>query len=172
MSEVRRYSYTRTPPLPWAWLSLTLGQLLISLSGVLLAARGRRLAGESTGRNLLGMSLAAVVLGGPLLTRHELHADRLVVRQGLNFTGTIPYQAIAAVHATERMPTQFPLRLYRHTLFAVLWPVNLVSIRLKQPQSFRLLGVLPTWKVGEVVINVDRRAEFLADLRARVTPEG
>jgi hypothetical protein len=33
---------------------------------------------------------------------------------------------------------------------------------------FRLFHALPVWKVREVVINVDRREAFIADLRARV----
>ena len=75
------------------------------------------------------------------------------------------------MHATERKPTHFPMQLYRHTLFLALWPVNLVAIRLRRPQRFRLFHALPVWKVREVVINVDRREAFIADLRARVADE-
>jgi hypothetical protein len=91
-----------------------------------------------------------------------------VIRQGLNFRGQIAYGDIASVHATERKPTHFPMQLYRHTLFLALWPVDLVAIRLRRPQRFRLFQALPVWKVREVVINVDQREAFIADLRARV----
>jgi hypothetical protein len=60
------------------------------------------------------------------------------------------------------------MQLYRHTLFLALWPVDLVAIRLRRPQRFRLFQALPVWKVREVVINVDQREAFIADLRARV----
>jgi hypothetical protein len=105
----------------------------------------------------------------PWLTAHELDADHLVRRQGLNFRGQIAYGDIAAVYTTERKPTHFPLALYRHTLFVALWPANLVAIRLKRPQRFRLFHALPIWAVREVVINVDWREAFIADPRARVT---
>jgi len=104
----------------------------------------------------------------PWLTAHELGADHLVIRQGLNFRGQIAYGNIAAVYTTERKPTHFPIALYRHTLFVALWPVNLVAIQLRRPQRFRLFHALPVWTVREVVINVDRREAFIADLRARV----
>jgi hypothetical protein len=102
------------------------------------------------------------------LTAHELGADHLVIRQGLNFRGQIAYGNIASVHAAERRPTHCPMHLYRHTLFLALWPVHLVAIRLQRPQRFRLFHALPVRKVCEVVINVDRREVFIADLRARV----
>jgi hypothetical protein len=51
------------------------------------------------------------------------------------------------------------------------WPVNLEAIRLRRPQRFRLFHLLPVWKVREVVINVDRRDVFIADLRSRVAAE-
>jgi hypothetical protein len=56
----------------------------------------------------------------------------------------------------------------RRGAFLALWPVNLVAIRLRRPQRFRLFHALPVWKVREVVINVDRRDAFIADVRARL----
>jgi hypothetical protein len=143
--------------------------LLQPLSGLALLAQGRRLPEKETVRGtLLGTVLLAGIFASPFFTRHELQADRLVIRQGLNFGGSINYRDIAAVHATERKPTHFPIQIYRHTLFLALWPVNLVAIRLRRPQRFRPFH-LPVWKVREVVISVDRRDAFIADLRARVT---
>lgn len=168
MTTTTRYSYTRSPRVAWGWGALTLGALLKSLTNMALLAQGHRLAGEGMGKNARATALAAGIVVSPWLTTHELDAEHLVLRQGLNFRGQIAYRNIAAVHATERKPTHFPIALYRHTLFVALWPVNLVAIRLRRPQRFRLLHVLPIWKVREIVINVDRREAFIADLRARV----
>jgi hypothetical protein len=166
-----RYSYTRTPRVTWGWGALTLGTLLLPLTNMTLLARGHRLPGESVGKNARAVALSLGFAVSPWFTAHELNARHLVLRQGLNFSGTIPYGNIAAVHATERTASGFPLRVYRHTLFLALWPVNLVSIRLRRPQRFRLFHALPLWKVREVVINVDRREAFIADLRARVAAQ-
>jgi hypothetical protein len=133
-----------------------------------LLAQGYRLSGETIEKNARAAALCAGIMLSPWFTAHELGADFLVIRQGLNFHGQISYSNIVSVHATERKPTHFPMQLYRHTLFVTLWPVNLVAIRLRQPQRFRLFHALPIWKVREVVINVDRRDAFIADLRVRV----
>ena len=167
MTTNTRYSSTRTPRVLWGWGALTLGAMLLPLTNMALLARGYRLQGESMGKNARLAALLAGIFVSPWFTEHELGANCLVLRQGLNFGGTIAYGNIAAVHATERKPTHFPLALYRHTLFVALWPANLVAIRLRRPQRFRLCHVLPVWKVREVVINVDRREAFIADLRAR-----
>jgi len=167
-SEPTRYSYMRTPRVTWGWGALTLGALLQPLTNMALVARGHRLPGESIGKNARAVALGSALLVSPWLTAHELGADHLVIRQGLNFRGQIAYRNIAAVYATERKPTHFPVALYRHTLFVALWPVNLVAIRLRRPQRFRLLRALPIWTVREVVINVDRPEAFIADVRARV----
>ena len=171
MTTTTRYSYTRTPQVTWGWGALTLGAMLLPLTNIALVARGHRLAGESLGKNARAAALGAGVVVSPWLTAHELDADHLVIRQGLNFRGQIAYRDIAAVHATERKPTHFPIALYRHTLFVALWPVNLVAIRLRRPQRFRLFHALPVWTVREVVINVDQREAFIADLRARVAAQ-
>jgi hypothetical protein len=168
MTATTRYSYTRAPQVLCGWGALTLGTTLLPLTNMLLLARGYRLPGESMGKNARAAALGAGIVASPWLTAHELRAGSLVIRQGLNFRGQISYRNIASVHATERKPTHFPIQLYRHTLFLALWPANLVAIRLRQPQRFRLFHALPVWKVREVVINVDRRDAFIADLRARV----
>jgi hypothetical protein len=172
MTDPVRYSYTRAPKVAWGWGLMTLSLMLRPLSAPVLAAQGRPLPEKETVR---GSVSDAVLLAGifisPFFARHELRADRLVLRQGLNFAGSINYRNIAAVHATERTSMGFPLRVYPHTLFLVLWPVNLVAIRLRRPQRFRLLHLLPVWKVREVVINVDRRDAFIADLRSRIAAE-
>jgi hypothetical protein len=168
MTTNTRYSYTRTPRVFWGWGAMTLGTLLLPLTNMALVARGHLLPSQSIGKNARAAALSAGIFLSPWLTDHEMGADHLVLRQGLNFSGTIAYRNIAAVHATERTASGFPLRVYRHTLFLALWPVNLVSIRLRRPQRFRLFHLLPVWKVREVVINVDRREAFIADLRARV----
>jgi hypothetical protein len=168
MTTTTRYTYTRAPQVIGGWGALTLGALLLSLTKMALVARGHQLAGESMGKNARGAALSAGIFLSPWLTAHEVGADHLVLRQGLNFRGQIAYDNIASVHATEVKPTRFPINLYRHTLFLALWPVNLVAIRLRRPQRFRLFHVLPVWKVREVVINVDRREAFVADLRARM----
>ncbi len=168
MTASSRYSYTRTPRVTWGWGSLTLGALLLPLTNIALLARGYRLPGESMGKNARALALGAGMFLSPWLTAHELSDDTLVIRQGMNFGGRIAYGNVAAVHATERTASGFPIRIYRHTLFIALWPVNLVAIRLRRPQRFRLFHVLPVWKIGEVVLNVDRRDAFIADLRARV----
>lgn len=171
MTTTTRYSYTRTPSVTWGWGALTLGVLLQSLTKMALLARGHPLEGESVGKNARAAALGAAIAVSPWFTAHELGTDHLVIRQGLNFRGQIAYGNIAAVYATERKPTHFPIAFYRHTLFVALWPVNLVAIRLRQPQRFRLFHALPIWTVREVVINVDRREAFVADVRARVAAQ-
>ncbi len=168
MTTTTRYSYTRTPRVTLGWGALTLGTMLLPLTNLALLARGHRLAGECIGKNARMAALCASIVASPWCTAHELGPDHLVIRQGLNFRGQIAYGDIASVHATERKPTHFPMQLYRHTLFLALWPVDLVAIRLRRPQRFRLFQALPVWKVREVVINVDQREAFIADLRARV----
>ena len=169
MTNTVRYSYTRAPKVAWGWGSMTLSLLLRPLSGLALLAQGRRLPGKETVQSTVrDTAILASVFVSPYFTQHELGAKRLVIRQGLNFRGQVAYNNIASVQATERTASGFPLRIYRHTLFLALWPVNLVAIRLRQPQRFRLFHMLPVWKVREVVVNVDRREAFIADLRARV----
>ena len=168
MTTNTRYSYTRTPRIIWGWGALTLGTILLPLTNIALLARGYKLDGESIGKHMRAGALVGAIVISPWFTSHELRADALVLRQGLNFRGTIPYGNIVAVHATERTSTGFPLRVYPHILFLALWPVNLVAIRLRRPQRFRLFHILPLWKVHEVVFNVDERAAFIADLRTRV----
>jgi hypothetical protein len=168
MTANTRYSYVHTPQVIWGWGALTLGGMLLPITNMVLLARGYRLPGQSIARNARSAVLGAGIIASPWLTAHELSADHLVIRQGLNFSGRIDYRNIAGVYATERKPTHFPIALYRHTLFVALWPINLVSIRLRRPQRFRLCHALPVWKVREVVINVDRREAFIADVRARV----
>jgi hypothetical protein len=167
MTTTTRYTYTRTPQVTWGWGALTLGTLLLPLTKMTLLARGYSLPGESIGKNARAAALSACICLSPWFTAHEAGADHVVIRQGLNFSGRIAYGNIAAVHATEHKSTRFPINLYRHRLFLALWPVNLVAIRLRRPQRFRLFHALPLWKVREVVINVDRREEFVGDLRAR-----
>jgi hypothetical protein len=166
------YTYTHAPRVTVGWGSLTLGAMLLPLTNMALLARGHNLTGESIGKNARAAALCAGIIASPWLTAHELGPDRLVIRQGLNFHGEINYCDIASVHATERKPTHFPMQLYRHTLFLALWPVDLVSVRLRRPQRFRMFRAVPVWKVREVVINVDRRDAFVADLRARVAAAG
>ncbi len=168
MTTPTRYTYTRAPQVTWGWGALTLGALLLPVTNMALLARGHRLAGQRIGKNARAAALGAGVLVSPWLTAHDLDTDHLVIRQGLTFRGQIAYGDIAAVYATERKPTHFPIALYRHTLFVALWPVNLVAIRLRRPQRFRLFHALPVWTVREVVINVDRQQAFIGDLRARV----
>jgi hypothetical protein len=167
MSTPTRYSYTRTPRVALGWGALTLGALLLPLTNIALLRRGYSLPGQSIAKNARALAFSAGIFVGPWLTAHELAEDRLVLRQGLNFRGEIPYGNIASVQATERTSTGFPLRLYPHTLFLALWPINLVAIRLRRPQRFRLFHLLPVWKVREVIVNVDRRGAFIAELRAR-----
>lgn len=168
MTTATRYSYTRTPQVIWGWGALTLGSMLLPLTNLALVARGHQIGSESIGKNVRAAALSTAVFISPWLTTHELVADHLVIRQGLNFGGQIAYDNISSVHSTERKPTHFPIALYRHTLFLALWPSGLVAIRLRRPQRFRLFHVLPVWKVREVVINVDQHDAFIADLRARV----
>jgi hypothetical protein len=168
MTANTRYSYTYTPRVLLGWGALTLGTTLLPVTNMALLAQGYQLSGETIEKNARAAALCAGIILSPWFTAHELGADTLVIRQGLNFHGQIAYSNIASVHATERKPTHFPIQLYRHTLFVTLWPVNLVAIRLRLPQRFRLFHALPIWKVREVVINVDRRDAFIADLRARV----
>ncbi len=121
-------------------------------------------------QHLVGMVALAALFGSPWLTHHELQKHRAVLSLGLYFRGSIDYRNIASVHATDRKPTEFPFRLYRHALFLVLWPTNLVEIRLCRPQRFRVFHLLPVWKVRELVINVDDREAFIRDLRSRLDP--
>lgn len=172
MTDTVRYSYTRAPKVALGWGAMTVSLLLRPLSALTLAAQGQALPEKETVRgSVRDTVLMAGIFVSPFLTQHELRTDRLLLRQGLNFGGSISYHNIAAVHTTERTSTGFPLRVYPHTLFLVLWPVNLVAIRLRRPQRFRLFHLLPVWKVREVVINVDRRDAFIADLRSRIGDE-
>jgi hypothetical protein len=171
MADSTRYSYCREPRVVRGWGALTLGLLLPPLSGLVLAARGGRLPkGERVPAHLGQLALFAALFGSPWLTNHELRADRAVLRLGLYFGGSIHYGNIDAVYATERRPTEFPMRLYRHTIFLALWPVNLVEIRLRRPQRFRVFHLLPVWRIRDVVISVDKRDDFINDLRARMDP--
>ncbi len=166
-----RYTYHRAPAVARGWSAHTAGLLLQPLSGLVLVTRGvRLLKGESVRRHVVGTGVLTAAFISPWLTAHELRADHAVLRLGLYFSGSIDYRNIASVHATERKPTEFPLRLYRHSLFLALWPANLVEIRLRKPQRFRVFHLLPFWKVREVVISVDRREAFIEDLRSRLDP--
>src|SRR5579875_387946 len=111
MTDIARYAYTRAPSVAWGWGSLTLGLLLQPLSSLALLAQGRRLPEKETVRDtVFGTVLLAGIFVSPFFTRHELQVDRLVIRQGLNFGGSIDYRDIAAVYATERKPTHFPIQ--------------------------------------------------------------
>jgi hypothetical protein len=171
MSETVRYTYNRDRAVARGWGALTVGLFLQPLSGLLLAARGGHLPErESVRHSLVETAVCAAAMGSPYFTHHELAPDRAVLRLGLYFHGAVDYTNIASVHATERKPTEFPMRLYRHTLFLALWPTNLVAIRLRKPQRFRVFHLLPVWKVREIILGVDQRDAFIKDLRSRLDP--
>ncbi len=95
----------------------------------------------------------------PLLTDHWLTRSRLVLRHGLLFKAILRLSNVVGVERTEekaRVGVKFALRSAR--LFVTSSPDNLILIRLREPQKFRLaLGK----RADEVVINVADREEFL-----------
>lgn len=86
------------------------------------------------------LSLAMVFLYGiaPMLTKHSLDNDDLVLRQGVFFKATIPRSSIVKVERIEQGPlrTGAYLVIGKKSLFVTSRRNDLIRIRLRQPQRF------------------------------------
>lgn len=103
------------------------------------------------------------------LTRHEVADRELILRQGLLIRCVIPLANIDSVRETARMPFGLGVRVGPdRTIFVNTAVTNLVAIELKEMMRFRLLFLVPLWKMRHVVVNVTDPAAFIQFLRERL----
>jgi ABC-2 type transport system ATP-binding protein len=107
----------------------------------------------------------------PLWTKHQLSATNLLLHYGLEFKAEIPRNTIiAARHIRERVA--LPAARYeaeKERIVAVFSEQGQVLLLLDQPYPFRVGLFGKTKPANQLLINVDRRDEFLADLEIRAT---
>jgi ABC-2 type transport system ATP-binding protein len=108
----------------------------------------------------------------PLWTKHQLSATNLLLHYGLEFKAVIPRNTIvAAKQVRERVA--LPLARYeaeKERVVAVFSEQGQVLLQLDQPYPFRV-GLFGSSKpASQLLVNVDRRDEFLADIEIRAIP--
>jgi ABC-2 type transport system ATP-binding protein len=165
----KTYSYTAQRG---AYIS-TMGALLfiIIIEGGLIAFLiARFMPGELIKLTLL-CALAVLYLLisskllAPLWTKHHLHAASLRLRYGLDFKADVPRNTIiAAQPVRERIV--MPVVRYeaeKQRILAAFSEYGQVLLRLDQPYPFHI-GFFGRAVVDQLLINVNRRDEFLAAL--------
>lgn len=116
----------------------------------------------------IALLVAFIILFGisPLFTDHWVTLSRLILRQGIYFKASIPYDNIRSVDETDEMAkVGVKFYLFGRKVFVTTSRNGLVSIKLKRPMRFTLiLGKL----ADEVIVNVDNPREFVSSLKERI----
>jgi ABC-2 type transport system ATP-binding protein len=107
----------------------------------------------------------------PLWTKHQLSATSLQLHYGLEFKAEIPRNTIiAARNIRERVA--LPLAKYeaeKERIVAVFSEQGQVLLLLDQPYPFRVGLFGKSKPANQLLINVDQRDEFLADLEIQAS---
>jgi hypothetical protein len=119
------------------------------------------------------MGFVLALVASIALTRHEVGGRALILRQGLLIRCVIPLANIDSVRETARMPFGLGVRVGPdRTIFINTAVTNLVAIELKELMRFRLLFLVPLWKMRHVVVNVTDPAAFVQSIRERLADKG
>jgi hypothetical protein len=123
---------------------------------------------------LLGLMIGAhiyllVWLFAPLWTKHRLTATQLKLRYGLFLKIDLPLEKLGAAQGWHKplKPGEVIQPRYvktRQRIVAVFSEQNQVLLQLKEPTILRV-GLFKKRLTGEILINVDRRADFLRALK-------
>lgn len=110
---------------------------------------------------------ALVVLFSPLLTRHMLTAQHLILRVGLGFKAVIPRAEILSAQRTDVNLPGFPGRVTydkaQGVLVASMSPRDLIVVQLVHPRAFRIWP-LQRCRTDRILFNVDEPQAFLCAL--------
>jgi hypothetical protein len=174
-----KFSYM-SPTAKYTFGLLELGIVLFTAAMLVAGQQGRSVTGLQVPRSpgdwigfLAGMAFALVLLGSIGFTRHETTDCALILRQGLLIRCVIPFTNIASVRETVRMPFGLGVRVGPdRTMFVNTAVNNLVAIELKKLMRFRVLFLIPLWKMRRVVVNVNDPAAFIQHLRERIENGG
>ncbi len=114
------------------------------------------------------LSIMAIFFFGlsPLLTSHWVTRSRLILRRGWFFKAIIPISNIASVTAYDsESKLGLNLSFYSRTLYITSSRHDLVEVRLKRPRRFaQMFGLVAI----RIVINVDRREDFIKSIREKI----
>jgi hypothetical protein len=174
-----KFSYM-SPTAKYTFGLLELAIVLLTAAMLVAARQGRPVTGLNVPRSpgdwigfLAGMTFVLVLLGSIGLTRHEVTERSLILRQGLVIRCIIPLANIASVRETARMPFGLGVRVGpNRTMFVNTAVTNLVAIELKEPMRFRVLFLIPLWKMRRVVVNLNDPDGFIRCLRERLQNGG
>jgi hypothetical protein len=160
----------------WTFGLLALAIVLFTAAMLVVAQQGRLAHGidvPQTPGQWLGfagsMGFVLALFASMALTRHEVTDRELILRQGLLIRCVIPLANIDSVRETARMPFGLGVRFGPdRTMFVNTAVTNLVAIELKETMRFRLVFLVPLWKMRHVVVNVADPAAFIRYLRERL----
>ncbi|MDD4308271.1 MAG: hypothetical protein PHU53_05630 [Thermoplasmata archaeon] len=108
------------------------------------------------GFGAIALGFMAIILLSPLATDHEVADSSIILRQGMQFSASIPFSEVAAVESVSIPIMSSAARKGRIVLTGSRR--NLVMIKLKRPRRFSQL----LWRSSdEILLDVHRPEEFL-----------
>lgn len=108
---------------------------------------------------ILFISILLVFGVSPLLTKHEIAEDKIILKQGLYFKAVVPIDNIKDVEPTKinaRIGIKFSLT--KLILYVTTSRIGLISMKLKKQMRF---GYAWWKKTDEIILNVDNPEEFI-----------
>jgi hypothetical protein len=117
---------------------------------------------------LIGFLVAAYYIS-VFFTHHEVTEREVILRQGLAFRAVVPLNNVEHIEYTQETSPGMGIR-HGHggRFFLITAPSNMVEIRLKAPQRFYFLGVIPLWKTYRVFTNVDEPLKFIQEIEKKI----
>lgn len=116
----------------------------------------------------IGFLVAAYYIS-VFFTHHEVTESEIILSQGLAFRAEIPLDNVEAVEYTQEMSPGVGVRHGSGKRFFLLTAAsNMVEIRLKTPQRFYFLGIIPLWKTQRVFTNVDELLKFIQEIEKKI----
>lgn len=117
---------------------------------------------------VIGFLVAAYYIS-VFFTYHEVTEREIVLRQGWALRAEIPLDNVEIVEYTQEMSPGVGIRhAAGRRLFLLTAPLNMVEIRLKTPQHFYFLGIIPLWKTQRVFTNVDDPLKFIQEIEKKI----
>ena len=108
---------------------------------------------------ILFISILLVFGISPLLTKHQIAEDKIILRQGLYFKAVVPIENVKGIGFTDvnaKICVKFSLT--KPILYVITSKINLISMKLKKQMRFGYAW----WKrADEIIFNVDNPKEFI-----------
>jgi hypothetical protein len=108
---------------------------------------------------ILFISILLVFGISPLLTKHQIAEDKIILKQGLYFKAVVPLGNIRDVKSTDiNAKIGIKFSLTKPILYVTTSKINLISIKLKKRKRFGYAW----WKrADEIIFNVDDPKGFI-----------